>query len=158
MIALVLKTGRPKGLVSSNLTPSATLVERAQEIDCITVSHNNAADFNGVQRCVAKSSFRIAHSLLSRSFKVCARSGRNLRKKEPSFFLGQRVADPTPYGRCWHIALATIPADRFFHKFVIGQAKRKKRVDEAKPKPKRKLWLKPDSNLLGIPPVKVMAR
>ncbi len=26
MIALVLKTGRPKGLVSSNLTPSASLI------------------------------------------------------------------------------------------------------------------------------------
>jgi hypothetical protein len=45
LIAPVLKTGRPKGLVSSNLTPSAPLAERAQEIDCITVSHNNSADF-----------------------------------------------------------------------------------------------------------------
>jgi hypothetical protein len=45
LIAPVLKTGRPKGLVSSNLTPSASLLERAQEIDCITESHNNATDF-----------------------------------------------------------------------------------------------------------------
>ena len=29
LIAPVLKTGRPKGLVSSNLTPSVSLVERA---------------------------------------------------------------------------------------------------------------------------------
>jgi hypothetical protein len=40
-----LKTGRPKGLVSSNLTPSAPIVERPQEVDCITVSHNKSADF-----------------------------------------------------------------------------------------------------------------
>jgi hypothetical protein len=31
--------------VGSNPTPSAPLVERAQEIDCITVSHNKSADF-----------------------------------------------------------------------------------------------------------------
>ena len=45
LIAPVLKTGRPKGLVSSNLTPSASLLERGQEIDCITESQNNATDF-----------------------------------------------------------------------------------------------------------------
>jgi hypothetical protein len=37
LIAPVLKTGRPKGLVSSNLTPSAPLVGRDKEVDCITV-------------------------------------------------------------------------------------------------------------------------
>src|SRR6267154_3884771 len=37
LIAPVLKTGRPKGLVSSNLTPSAPLVERNRRGDCITV-------------------------------------------------------------------------------------------------------------------------
>src|SRR6266571_7665097 len=45
LIALVLKTGRPKGLVSSNLTPSASLVGRSARGACITVSHNKAADF-----------------------------------------------------------------------------------------------------------------
>ena len=30
LIALVLKTGRPKGLVSSNLTPSASLISDSQ--------------------------------------------------------------------------------------------------------------------------------
>jgi hypothetical protein len=55
LIAPVLKTGRPKGLVSSNLTPSASLVERAQEIDCITVSHDNATDLSGVRCCALRS-------------------------------------------------------------------------------------------------------
>jgi hypothetical protein len=32
LIAPVLKTGRPKGLVSSNLTPSASLVERVFDV------------------------------------------------------------------------------------------------------------------------------
>jgi hypothetical protein len=77
----------PKGTGGSNPPPSAPLVERAREADCITVSHNKVADFNGVQRCVAKSSFRIAHSLPSRNLKVCARPGRTSRKKEPSFSL-----------------------------------------------------------------------
>src|SRR6267142_3478449 len=45
LIAPVLKTGRPKGLVSSNLTPSASLLNGAQEIDYITESHNNPTDF-----------------------------------------------------------------------------------------------------------------
>ena len=45
LIAPVLKTGRPKGLVSSNLTPSASLVGRSARGACITVSHNKAADF-----------------------------------------------------------------------------------------------------------------
>ena len=45
LIAPVLKTGRLKGLVSSNLTPSASLVERAREAKCITVSHNKSANF-----------------------------------------------------------------------------------------------------------------
>ena len=45
LIAPVLKTGRPKGLVSSNLTPSAPLVGRARDAECITVSHNIPADF-----------------------------------------------------------------------------------------------------------------
>ena len=35
--------------------PSAPLVERAQGIDCITVSHNSAANFSGVQCCLLKS-------------------------------------------------------------------------------------------------------
>ena len=46
LIAPVLKTGRPKGLVSSNLTPSASLVERAWEVDRITVLRNNAAEIH----------------------------------------------------------------------------------------------------------------
>src|SRR6187200_3452176 len=45
LIAPVLKTGRPKGLVSSNLTPSASLVARLARDDCITVSHNKSGDF-----------------------------------------------------------------------------------------------------------------
>jgi hypothetical protein len=32
LIAPVLKTGRPKGLVSSNLTPSASLVMRGKRL------------------------------------------------------------------------------------------------------------------------------
>jgi len=41
LIAPVLKTGRPKGLVSSNLTPSVFLAEGAQEVDCMTLSKND---------------------------------------------------------------------------------------------------------------------
>src|SRR4030095_9825147 len=47
-----------------------------------TSSQNKAADFNAVWHCVEKSSFRIAHSVPCRNFKVCVRLGRNLRKKE----------------------------------------------------------------------------
>jgi hypothetical protein len=71
--------------------------------DCITVSHNKLADFNAVQRCIAKSSFRVAHSLPSRKFKVCARTGRSLRKERAFFFSRGRGWLPhTPTGRCWH--------------------------------------------------------
>jgi hypothetical protein len=40
--------------VGSNPTPSVSLVERVQEIDCITVSYNKSADFKDVRRCPAK--------------------------------------------------------------------------------------------------------
>jgi hypothetical protein len=35
----------PKGTGGSNPPPSAPIVERVREIDCITVSHNKSADF-----------------------------------------------------------------------------------------------------------------
>jgi hypothetical protein len=57
LIAPVLKTGRPKGLVSSNLTPSASLVGRARQANCITVSHNNIANMLVVQSVDASDNF-----------------------------------------------------------------------------------------------------
>ncbi len=44
LIAPVLKTGRPKGLVSSNLTPSASLVGWRRRGKSITTPHNKAAE------------------------------------------------------------------------------------------------------------------
>ena len=55
LIAPVLKTGRPKGLVSSNLTPSATLILRllAQIASkSITDRHNKSAE---IRQCPPKS-------------------------------------------------------------------------------------------------------
>src|SRR5438445_9519027 len=46
LIAPVLKTGRPKGLVSSNLTPSVSLVMSAFGTDCITVQHNKSTEIH----------------------------------------------------------------------------------------------------------------
>src|SRR5436190_6214297 len=60
----------PKGTRGSHPRPSAPLAERAQEGDCITISHNNDADFNAVQRCAPKSAsdvvIRVAASSVGR--------------------------------------------------------------------------------------------
>src|SRR5437773_2550006 len=86
----------PKGTRGSNPRPSAPLAERAQEGDCITISHNNDADFNAVQRCVAKSSFRIAHSLPSVILKsVHGPVGAHERKS--LLFLGAEGGSPLPH-------------------------------------------------------------
>ena len=46
LIAPVLKTGRPNGLVSSNLTPSASLVGRERQAKSIPSPHNKAAEIH----------------------------------------------------------------------------------------------------------------
>jgi hypothetical protein len=48
LIAPVLKTGRPKGLVSSNLTPSASIVKNPIEAISIIVLHNK---YTKIRRC-----------------------------------------------------------------------------------------------------------
>ena len=56
LIAPVLKTGRPKGLVSSNLTPSVSLVTRHDEAKRITVWHNKCVE---IRRCPLTCGFAV---------------------------------------------------------------------------------------------------
>ena len=63
LIAPVLKTGRPKGLVSSNLTPSAPLISRHLQ----QLPHREKQPLGGIQCCAPRQSQEASRRLLSQT-------------------------------------------------------------------------------------------
>ncbi|SRR5260370_37891201 len=117
LIAPVLKTGRPKGLVSSNLTPSASLVASANEGDCITLLHNKSAYFSGVRCCVAKSALALRIALPP-LISTSAYAPVEAEKRKSLLFLGgKRWCPPHPLPPMAAAGTQRLPPylpDRFF--------------------------------------------